>query len=251
MHRTLKYLASVATCCVALLPACSGDTQPPPGGQAGTSGAAAGGSGAQAGASSGGGGTASGGTSSAGSATGGSATGGGGSPSGGSSITGGGGSGAAAGNAGTAGQTPNGDVVEECLDAPVLDDTRTEALSFQGQGLRLGIVRRADPDSLGTSGTTPWLAQRFALERGATAQCVSDTGVLDYVGSRHNFDDTMSATHGAETWVFRQTREDYDMPTHWTVEARTGSSVTWGPVALTLLSCQRVDTDASCADFYD
>jgi hypothetical protein len=132
----------------------------------------------------------------------------------------------------------------------VIDEVRTEALHFSGQGLELGIVRRVDPDSVGTSGTTPWLPARFGLERGAVAECVSNLADLDYVGSHHNFDDEMTATVAAETWAFKQIREDYDMPTTWTVEGRNGTSMVWGPIALTLISCTRLDTPGSCADQY-
>lgn len=151
---------------------------------------------------------------------------------------------------GSGGAPGNGELVSECLDAMVIDEVRTEALHFQGAGLELGIVRRVDPDSVGTSGTTPWLPQRFALVRGAVAECVADSNDLDYLGSHHNFDDEMTASVGNETWLFKQMRVDYDEPTSWSVEARSGDTVLWGPVTLTLLSCQRLDMPDNCAESY-
>lgn len=155
-------------------------------------------------------------------------------------------------NGGEAGSGPGGgDVLPECLDAPLLSDTRTEALSFTGAGLTLGIVRRADPDSFGTSGTTPWLPQRFALVRGNVAECVTNVAELEYSVSHHNFDDVFRASYGDETWVFRQKRQDYGYPATFSVESRGGGdALLWGPVSLTLSSCQELLNDESCAPTY-
>lgn len=144
----------------------------------------------------------------------------------------------------------SGDVIAECLDAPVLDETRTEALQLEGAGVRLALVRREDPDALGTSGTTPWLAQHFALERGAIAECVTSPADLSYTASHHNFDDEMTAKGAEQSWLFTQTRAGYDSPTSWTVEARQQDAVLWGPVTLTLVSGRRLDSDDDCADAY-
>jgi hypothetical protein len=142
------------------------------------------------------------------------------------------------------------DLIASCLDAPVIDDVRTEALQFEGNGVSVAIVRRVDPDAFGTSGTTVWLAERFGLVHEQTAACVSATQDLDYTVSHHNFDDLMTASSGGQTWVFTQTRQDYGTPTQWTVSTKQGNAVVWGPVVLTLVSCQRLDMAQDCAAMY-
>lgn len=252
MHTTWRYLATLTTLCAAVLPGCSSDSEPTPAGEAGSASGgsqAAAGSGARAGGPAGG--NAAGGSGSAGNGAGNGGVDVNAGTSAGGNTNGGSSAGGEPGGAGSGGEAPSGDVIEECLDAPVLEDTRTEALSLEGEGLLLGIVRRVDPDSLGTSGTTPWLPQRFALERGVVASCISEAPALSYTASRHNFDDSMRATSGAETWLFKQMREDYDQPTTWTVEGRVGDALSWGPVTLSLLGCTLLDADTSCADTYD
>lgn len=150
------------------------------------------------------------------------------------------------GSAGSGGAGDGGQVIEECLDAPVVAETQTEALEFSGAGVRMGIVRRVDPDAFGTSGTTVWLPQRFGLVRGGVAECISEVAALNYTVSHHNFDDVMTASHGAETWTFSQTREDYGFPATFSVEARSGNVVVWGPTTLTLVGCQELLQGESC-----
>jgi hypothetical protein len=175
--------------------------------------------------------------------------------SGGTALGGSSGSGGAelAGAGGTAegGAGPGHDeLIAECLDAPVIDDVRTEALRLEGNGVSVAIVRRVDPDGFGTSGTTVWLAQRFGLVHDATAACVSTIADLDYTISHHNFDDQMTASSAGQTWVLKQTRQDYGTPTEWTVSAKQGNAVVWGPIVVTLVSCQRLDTAQDCAATY-
>lgn len=250
----MRFSASFSVCfsaalALAHLSACSSDSETEPAGQAGSGGN---GGSPMAGAS------ATAGKSSGGSASGGSAAGSGGSASGGGGSASGGGGGAngggTAGNAGrgsggSAGE-PSGEVVADCLGGATPGETRTEALSFEGMGVRLGIVRAADPDSVGTSGTTPWLPQRFALERGDVQVCISEADALEYESSHHNFDDSMTATRDEQTWVFKQSRENYDEATQFSVQGQNGQAVLWGPITLTLKSCERLDMDGSCLDFY-
>lgn len=232
---------------LALSGACSSDSEPTDSGTGAKSAGGSAGAPPSAGSTSGGQGT--GGTAGQSSGGKGSTAG---APAGGQASAGemaGGFGGDAAGAGGEAAHPPAGKIVEECLDAPVLDETRTEALLLHGSLLVLGIVRRADPDGIGTSGTTPWLPQRFGLELGTIAACASGDD-LDYVASHHNFDDQMSAVIDGDTWIFRQTREDYDKPTRFTLERRSGDALAWGPIALTLVSCDRLDTQTSCTDSY-
>jgi len=164
------------------------------------------------------------------------------------------GSGGVAGDAGAGGvgtgeggaAPDGGQVIADCLAAPVVAATRTEALEFSGAGLSLAIVRRVDPEAFGTSGTTVWLPQRFGLVREGIAQCISDVPALDYTVSHHNFDDVMTASYGVETWIFSQTRQDYGFPAMFSLEAREGNALVWGPVTLTLVSCQELLDGESC-----
>lgn len=234
-------LGSIFLACAA----CSeGNSDSEPGAAGSSSGAAGkGGESSQTAGSAGVGGTGTGGASAAGASA------------AGSSQAGAAGTGAEAGNGaggddGAGGAGSGEQVVEACLDAPVLGETRTEALRFSAAGLTLGVVRRADPDSVGTSGTTPWLPQRFAISRGAVAECVSELAALDYTSSYHNFDDRMSAQGESETWVFQQVRESYDHPTVFSVEGRDGDTLLWGPTMLTLLSCHELSFDQSCSATY-
>lgn len=231
--------------------ACSaGDGDPAPAaGKGGTGGSPAQGGSAQAG-------NAGNGSSQAGSSSGGASPGGTGSGQGGDA--------ALAGNTGLAGETgaggapageggappDSGQVIDECLDAPVVAETRTEALELSGAGLTIAIVRRVDPDAFGTSGTTVWLPQRFGLVRGDIAECISDVGSLDYTVSHHNFDDVMTASYGAETWTFSQTRQDYGFPAMFSVEAHNGNATVWGPVTLALVGCQELLQGESCLPTY-
>jgi hypothetical protein len=162
----------------------------------------------------------------------------------------GGGSGGESGGRGDAGAGPGDSVIETCLDTSVIGGTRTEALSFVGDGVSVGIVRRVDPDGFGTSGTTIWLPQRFALVRGDVAECVSVTDNLSYKITHHNFDDSMSATSGGETWTLTHAQLDYDKPQMWTVDGKQAQAVVWGPIALTLTSCLRLDNQQDCTSTY-
>lgn len=213
-------------------------------GTAGAAGSASAGAGQGGSSSSGAGGAAAG--SHAGSGVAGSAAG-----SAGTSVGGGagaGGDGAAGSGEGGSGQ---GDaVIEACLDAAVIGNTRTEALSFVGDGVSVGIVRRVDPDGVGTSGTTIWLPQRFALVRGAVAECVSAESSLSYMITHHNFDDSMSAMSGGQTWTITHAQLDYDKPQTWNIVGKQGQNVVWGPVGLTLSSCLRLDNQQDCTDAY-
>jgi len=162
-----------------------------------------------------------------------------------------GGTGAGNGGApGDGGAGPGDGVIEACLDAPVKGGVRTEALSFAGDGVEVGIVRRIDPNGVGTSGTTIWLPQRLGLVRGAVAACVSDEASLSYQITHHNFDDSMSATSQGETWTLTHAQLDYGKPQTWNIVAKAGQNVVWGPVALSLTSCLRLDNQQDCTAMY-
>jgi hypothetical protein len=129
-----------------------------------------------------------------------------------------------------------GDVIANCLKAPVMPDSNTQALRYTGAGIELGIVRSAPLDS-GPSKAVPYELQRFALVRDDVGQCVSDAKALDYTPSHHNWDDEALARVGDETWVLK-----IGVPAPNSVEGRTGEMVTWGPFDLTLTSCERLDS---------
>ncbi len=228
--------------------ACSdGESDGAAGGSGGTG---QGGTQAQAGSSGSGAGKA--GSASAGTAAGGTEVGEGGDAAMGGTEGGAGDTGAGGSAAGGGGAAPGGDeVIAECLDAPVIAETRTEALQFSGAGLTLAIARRVDPDAFGTSGTTVWLPQRFGLVRGAVATCISEVQDLDYTVSHHNFDDAMSASYAGQTWIFKQTRQEYGFPAMFSLEGREGNTLVWGPVTLTLVSCQELLSNDSCAPSYE
>lgn len=237
--------------------ACSGGQASPataPGGSgAGGNSSTQGGSQAQAGSA--GNGAVAGGSSSAGASAGSSAAGSHSGQGGELALAGSGGAagdtGAGGAHAGAGGAAPDGgQVIEDCLDTPIVADTRTEALELSGAGLTLAIVRRVDPDAFGTSGTTVWLPQRFGLVRGDVAQCISNVQTLDYTVSHHNFDDVMTASYAAETWIFSQTRQDYGFPAMFSLEARSSNAVVWGPVTLTLVGCQELLQGESCLTTY-
>jgi hypothetical protein len=142
------------------------------------------------------------------------------------------------------------DFVSACLDEAASRDSRTEKLKMSGEGTSIGIVRYVDPDAFGTSGTTVWLPERFVIARGATAKCLTDSTQLAYQVSHHNFDDSFSATEGDLTWVWKQMRADYGVPTKWTVEARQDDQLVWGPVELTLETCMVLNDSSACSEQY-
>lgn len=159
------------------------------------------------------------------------------------------GEGGAAGGGGEAsGTTPT---VEACLELANARDTQTERLELAGDDVIVGIVRYADPDSFGTSGTTPWLPDTFAVAYETGTLCVRDAASLSYTSSHHNFDDVLTATNGARTWTFRQEREDYDQPTRWTVSASEGGSSVLDPVELTLVECRVLGSNEDCSQRYE
>ena len=232
MHRSSRYVAGLVLLVVGAFPACSSDPADGPGGEAGSAGQARGGSSPQAGTPSQGGATPRGGTSNGGK---------GGVGSGGDITVGGAGGedGERGGEAGAnqAGADGGGDVIADCLKAPVVPDTNTQAVRFTGSGVELGIVRHY-PIDLGISKALPYTLQRFALVRGDVAVCVSDPQSLDYTPSHHNWDDEATASAGSETWVLKTTSVS-GAPS--SVEGRIADSLTWGPLELSLASCERLD----------
>jgi hypothetical protein len=247
---TLVRTASLLVVTLGLVVACSDDTTDVGGGGGSGSGGQAGGV-ASAGSGAGRSPTAGqgpGGTSSAGSAgtSGATAAGAGGTSAG----SGGAAAGGAVGEAGAGGSDPNPDLIATCLDAEVIDDTRTEALTLQGDGLDLAIVRRVDPDGFSTSGTTVWLAQRFGIVKGSLAKCVTTPADLTYTISHHNFDDKMTAKVDGQTLLVTLTRTDYSAPAAWTVTAQQGDATSWGPLPLVLVGCTRLDSGENCLPSY-
>jgi hypothetical protein len=77
-------------------------------------------------------------------------------------------------------------------------DTQTELLELSGQpSIGVGLVRYVDPDRFGTSGTTIWLAERFAVANGSVSECITKSTNLTYKISHHNFADELVATSGS------------------------------------------------------
>jgi len=141
--------------------------------------------------------------------------------------------------------------VSACLDGAEGKDSSTEALEFLGtDGTQIALVRYVDPDAFGTSGTTVWLPERLGYARGASSACVTEAGKLDYTISHHNFDDLMDAEVDDLTITFQQTRVDYDMPWSFTAQAKRGASVVWGPVTLSVVSCENLTTNEDCSGKY-
>jgi hypothetical protein len=143
------------------------------------------------------------------------------------------------------------DSVTKCLaDASPVLDSRTEVLELHGQGLSVGFARHVEPDVFGTSGSTVWLPQRFALARAELSLCLGDANVLSYTISHHNFaDDFVASDHGV-TYTLTQRREDYDKPMFFALDAKKGAQVLWGPVALTLDRCHELLDDEDCTEKY-
>lgn len=150
--------------------------------------------------------------------------------------------------AGAGGGDSGGDTIAECLDAPLMG-SRTEAIRLEGNGVSVALVRRIDLDSVGTSGTTVWLTQRFGLVRGDVSGCVSDAAKLTYTVSHHNSNDFATAASGGTTWVLEQKDAEYWRGVH-QISAKQGNQVLWGPVALTIASCTQLDTNTDCTAKY-
>jgi hypothetical protein len=167
-------------------------------------------------------------------------------------VAGGGGTGDA-GSSGSSGSSGAGGAasVDECLDGAVIQDTKTELLEFVAEpSLAVGLVRYPDPDMMGTSGTTVWVGERFAVANGSVSACVTESANLDYVVSYHNFDDQLVVTSGSVTYTFTQTREGYEAGTIWTVKAEEGGAVSWGPVTLELVRCLDLTSNNDCSGYY-
>jgi hypothetical protein len=150
--------------------------------------------------------------------------------------------------AGAGGGDPGNDAIVACLDAPLMG-SRTEAIRLDGNGVSVALVRRIDPDGVGTSGTTVWLPQRFGVVRGQESGCVSDPGKLTYTLSHHNSNDIATATNGGTTWVLEQSGAEYWRGMH-EISAKQGDQLLWGPVQLEVTSCTELDSDQDCTAKY-
>jgi hypothetical protein len=243
LFRTCSLLAVT----LSLVAACSDDSSDSPGGGGAGSGGQAG-SGGSAGSGAGRAPVGGGGSSGAGTAgKGGSA----GANAGDGGSNAGSGGDAPGGVGGEGGSTPGDDLIEACLDAKAIDGTLTEALTLKGDGVDLAIVRRRDPDGISTSGTTVWLAQRFGIVKGALGKCVTDAADMTYTISHHNFDDEMTAEVDGQTLVMTLARDGYFKPVMWTVTAKQGDAVAWGPLPLTLIACTELDSGVNCLPSYE
>jgi hypothetical protein len=241
----------------------TGGTGTGTGGTLGTSGA-----GGQGGAESGGSGGQNTTTGSGGSGIGGSGNGSGGSGSGsggsgnGGSDAGGSGSGGG-GNAGSGGSVKDGGGLDAQLDGP--SDARSDAsqrslddcfaglprlggtqnvdekLSADGK-VRMRVAIETDPNSVGTSGTLPWVLMRFGLQKGGATVCVTDRSQLKYMGSHHNCTDKATATDG-------NVRYDIVAPDRpgTTVSAAIGATVQWGPIMLNPVTCTTTAASKQCS----
>jgi hypothetical protein len=137
------------------------------------------------------------------------------------------------------------DEVVSCLSTAVARATRTQRLEFAGADVSVGLVRYVDPDGIGTSGTVVWIPERFALARGAEAECIADAQQLAYSITHHNFQDTMSATRDGITWTVSF---DVMASVPFAIEAKDGARSLWGPVSLNLVRCRELENDRDCTD---
>ena len=100
--------------------------------------------------------------------------------------------------------------VEACVatraPAPERVDTFTDATSTTW----VALGRTRDPDSFGTSGTTPWFGDALAVSSSTTSFCVVDRAAIEYTVSHHNFADEAEATDDGTTVRVVFDIQDYD-----------------------------------------
>jgi hypothetical protein len=249
MSRKLPWPCVATLLSLGLLCACSDDSHPAgpsgPGGNGGTGlggaggGAGVGGAGGRLGSGSGGSGGAAGGS--------GGAAGGSGGAAGGSGGAAGGSAGAAGGSGGTGGSpadggSPTGDpsaALDECFVGLRMLSTMNQIATKRSADGRYAvrIALEYPPGRVGTSGTVPWAAIRFAIVAPQGQLCIKDETALrePYKGSRHNCSDVFTITSNGVTYQLKYPDTTPERPD--TILSVTGAAAV-PPVTLATVSCQ-------------
>jgi hypothetical protein len=100
------------------------------------------------------------------------------------------------------------------------------------------IALEDPPGFVGTSGTVPWAAVRFAIVTPQRQLCVQDEKVLKeaYGGSLHNCSDVLTVTSEGSTYQLKYPDTTPERPA--TILSISGAA-TLPPTTLTMVSCQR------------
>lgn len=111
--------------------------------------------------------------------------------------------------------------------------------------IQLAFVIQPDPDSLGTSGTTPFVARALAIEIEGTVHCFDDPADLDYQVSHHNFDDTLSVTVLGGVYTWKVDLEDYGAVPTYTLTIEPPSALPRN-ATLTAVGCSTAPGEHRC-----
>ena len=123
--------------------------------------------------------------------------------------------------------------------------TSTNRFRTASGDIQLAFVIQPDPDSVGTSGTTPFVARALAIEVEGTVHCFDDPEDLDYQVSHHNFDDTLAVTVQDDVYTWKVDLEDYgDVPTY-TITVEPPSALP-STAILTAVGCSTAPGDHRC-----
>ena len=100
------------------------------------------------------------------------------------------------------------------------------------------IALEYPPGFVGTSGTVPWAAVRFAIVTPQRQLCVQDEKMLEkaYGGSLHNCNDVLKVTSDGVTYQLKYPDTTPERPA--TILSISGAAAL-PPTTLTMVSCQR------------
>jgi hypothetical protein len=146
--------------------------------------------------------------------------------------------------------TETSNEIANCLETTAfVPNTSTEVLLLSGPDIEAGLIRYDDPDMGGTSGTIPWIGERFALIHQDVILCVTDEESLDYQGSYHNFDDSFVITHNGTIYTLDIQRPGgYSSAVIFTLSAK--GAYAFAPVELSLDKCTNLFSQTDCLTRY-
>jgi hypothetical protein len=100
--------------------------------------------------------------------------------------------------------------VAACVATRDPDPERVDVFADATATTWVALGRTRDPDSFGTSGTTPWFGDALAVSSASVSFCVVDRAAIEYTVSHHNFADEAEATADGTTVRVVFDIADYD-----------------------------------------
>lgn len=146
---------------------------------------------------------------------------------------------------GDAGSDELGDCVAGFTPVPNAQYASTNRFRTADGSIELLFVIQPDPDALGTSGTTVFLARAAAVSIDGTVHCFTDPADLDYQVSHHNFDDTLTVTVLGDEYTWKVDLEDYGAVPSYTLTIAPPSALPRNAI-LTAVGCSTAPGEHRC-----